>query len=602
MKSLHKCSVGRLALGCGVIALALSLTSSGRGADENIGKVQQGLVGGEEVSEKMQESYGLLSLDSGGSCSASLLRNDWAISAAHCVDAKDTNDNPMKDPTRPGQNILKPIGGFSVKAAWGGGQTKRVTKIDTFWPYDVALLKLDSPMQINGQTKGFAREVFVDQFPYFGTVDNLTLKVFGRGINQFATGTGNSAMPSQSDNKFRVGTVQVSKNEGALYWYPTKGKLMIAGGDSGGPSFATAGVNKQTVLVGVHALTLADYVPGKPTKGWKWVTATREAADAPLKPVWPQILKIMGPLPAPPPEPFTGRHSAIFENTVPFSTAPTAVHHILYGVKHDGTLVWHRHMISGDGKHSWNPTQNVGTGWKAGYSSIMPAGMLAMYALQDDGTLRWYWHTGVNDGSYRWRNPQTVGTGWNSFTQIIPMDNGVVYGILPDGYLRWHQHVNYQNGNNGVNGWKEAKKVGWGWNGFKAIFSGGNGILYVVKQDGTLMWYNHKSYLNPPEVPASDASNAVKLNWQNSWAEPKAIGNGWGGFTKLFSSGEGNIYGILENGDLMWYRHTGWKTGAASWDAKGRVKIAGGWDAYAFAFARIETSDAGNRETDIIVN
>jgi hypothetical protein len=48
-------------------------------AQEETGKVQQGLVSGEEVSEKTQEAYGLLSLS--GTCSASLLRNDWAISA-----------------------------------------------------------------------------------------------------------------------------------------------------------------------------------------------------------------------------------------------------------------------------------------------------------------------------------------------------------------------------------------------------------------------------------------------------------------------------------------------------------------------------------------
>jgi len=55
---------------------------------------------------------------------------------------------------------------------------------------------------------------------------------------------------------------------------------MIAGGDSGGPSFAW-GLNGYA-LVGVHAIAHAEYVPGKPRPGWAWVTATPEAADARL--------------------------------------------------------------------------------------------------------------------------------------------------------------------------------------------------------------------------------------------------------------------------------------------------------------------------------
>ena len=259
------------------------------------GKVQQGLVGGTEVDEKTQEAYGLLKLsDSSGSCTASLLRNDWAISAAHCVDATDANDNTMPDPNRPGQHILNPVGGFKIRANWGGGQTKRATRIDTFWPYDVSLIHLDSPMQVNGKTTGYVREVFLDQFPYFGTPVGVVIKVFGRGINQFAFGSGNSATPSQMDDKFRVASFKTTREKDNLYWYPSTAGQMVAGGDSGGPSFATVGTNSTTVLVGVHALTLADYVPGKPKTGWSWVTRTSDGADAPIKPVWPQILQIIG--------------------------------------------------------------------------------------------------------------------------------------------------------------------------------------------------------------------------------------------------------------------------------------------------------------------
>src|SRR5262245_33673855 len=95
---------------------------------EKIGKVQQGLVGGAAVDEKVQEAYGLLKFNfRSGECTASLLRNGWAISAAHCAEVSDAARKPVPDPNRPAQNVLRPLNAMSITAAWGGGQTKRVT-------------------------------------------------------------------------------------------------------------------------------------------------------------------------------------------------------------------------------------------------------------------------------------------------------------------------------------------------------------------------------------------------------------------------------------------------------------------------------------------
>ena len=574
--------------------------------DEKIGKVQQGLVGGKEVDEKVQEEYGLLKFEIGaGACTASLLRNGWAISAAHCADLTDASRNTMRDPSRPGQNVLRPLQDLSITAAWGGGQTKRVTRVETFWPYDIALIQLDSPILVHGKATGYVREVFFDQFPYFGTPVNVTIKVFGAGINQFAFGEGDSAMPSNSDGKFRAGTSRVSREDpnGTLYWYPADGNNMIAGGDSGGPSFATVGTNQTTVLVGVHALTLPDYVPGKPQTGWRWVKATPWAADAPIKTVWPQIANIMGPLPKPdtPSEAFTGRHKAVFEDTG-FSGligVGKVEDNILYGVRNDGDLIWHRHFIdfrSGTPRHSFAPTKRVGNGWKGGFTTAFPAGQQTIYTIADNGDLRWHWHIGAFDGSYRWGSPSNVvGIGWSGFREIIPMDDGVIYTIMQDGILRWHRNPNYAKGGGSVNTWAQSKDVGWGWGGAKTYFSGGKGVIYVVNQDGKLMWYRHKEYLNPPAIPASNASNAERLAWERSWDGPREVGSGWGGFVKLFSPGEGHIYGVLPNGDVMYYRHLGWMMGKFMWNESVKGKIASGWDGYAFAFARVITSE---RPTD----
>jgi hypothetical protein len=305
----------------------------------------------------------------------------------------------------------------------------------------------------------------------------------------------------------------------------------------------------------------------------------------------------MGSLPKAPdpdnPEP-------VFQYTVPFNTSlKPSDFHILYGVKEDGTLIWHRHVINPGSRrpHSWNPPQRVGDGWRTGLQNIYPAGQNGIYTLDDNGNLKWFWHTGVLDGSYRWREPsQLVGTGWNSFTKIIPMDRGVIYGILPDGTLRWHKHLNYMTGLGGTGdgAWAKAKIVHSGFDKYRTVFGGGNGVLYAVGNDGKLYWYRHKDYLDNPAVAPINLPRGLNANtiaalrniWNRSWEGPKVVGDGWDTPTKLFSPGEGHIYAVMPNGDLMYYRHTGWQNGTYVWDENIKAKIATGWNAYAMAFAR----------------
>ena len=74
---------------CKVLCASLLLAGSvALQAADRIGTVSSPLVGGTDVSPETQEIFGLLSLDNGkGTCSAQLLRNTWAITAAHCVES-----------------------------------------------------------------------------------------------------------------------------------------------------------------------------------------------------------------------------------------------------------------------------------------------------------------------------------------------------------------------------------------------------------------------------------------------------------------------------------------------------------------------------------
>ena len=286
-----KTNMRRMRLFCIAIATLLAITLVGvAGAQEkeNVGRVQQGLVGGSVVSVEVQEEYGLLTLTTGSKgCSASLLRNNWAITAAHCVD--------KPDPNRPGQFILAPENSATLTANWKKVQAQQSMRIITFRPNDVAIIRVATPFTVSGSTTRYNRDIFRDgQFPYFGTYVGTPITIFGRGIYRFAQGLGASAVPSLSDGQYRLGFVTFRSEAQDRYWYPSENGQMIAGGDSGGPSFAK--VLSGEVLAGVHSLCHSQCLVGQTCgpNSWTWVASTPECADAPIAPVWDEINRYLG--------------------------------------------------------------------------------------------------------------------------------------------------------------------------------------------------------------------------------------------------------------------------------------------------------------------
>ncbi|MDQ3749241.1 MAG: tachylectin-related carbohydrate-binding protein [Acidobacteriota bacterium] len=569
------------------------------GAQENTGKVQQGLVAGKVVSAEAQERYGLLTLSTG--CSASLLRNNWAVTAAHCV------DNP--DPARPGAFIKVANNSVTLTANWSSVQQQQSVDIITFRPLDVAIIRVAAPFSVRGSTTNYARDVFRDyQFPYFGTPVGVPIIVFGRGINQFAQGSGAGATPSQSDGQYRVGYFKTTRQDrDYLYWYPSTNGQTIAGGDSGGPSFAE--VRGGQVLVGVHSLCKVKCLAGQTCApgNWMWVAETPECADAPLKPVWEEIKRHLNAFPAGPAD-SAGRAEPADPKPGYIGTFnPTMAggFQLLYTVDRNGAMLWQRHRIGTERlgalgrpkplpKSSWEGPKTVANGWGS-FRDVMPGGQSIIYALTDDGDLNWYRHVGFRDGSVKWVGPVKVGTGWTTFAKIVPAGDGILYGIYPDGILRWYKHDLYKNAKGGAGDWAKSKNVAHGWN-FKHVFSGGEGVLYFVNKDGKLMWTKHKAYLQAVEMPTGGAgsgmvASAQQLAWINSWEPPKEVGTGWGHFTKIISPGDGDIYAIQPNGDLYWYKHDGWRVGSTAW--RGPAKIATGWNSFLFVVPDMLGTDSG---------
>jgi len=165
-----------------------------------------------------------------------------------------------------------------------------------------------------------------------------------------------------------------------------------------------------------------------------------------------------------------------------------------------------------------------------------------IYSIGADGKLLWYRHEGHLDGTARWTNQQgqQVGTGWQIFRTVFGGDNGVIYAIGADGKLLWYRHEGHLDG---TARWtnQQGQQVGTGWNivrlwdplhGFKTVFGGDNGVIYAIGADGKLFWYKHEGHFDGT------------ARWTNQ--QGQEVGAGWQIFRTVFGGNNGVIYAVGE--------------------------------------------------------
>ena len=107
----------------------------------------------------------------------------------------------------------------------------------------------------------------------------------------------------------------------------------------------------------------------------------------------------------------------------------------------------------------------------------------------------------------------------------------------------------------------------------KQVLSGGDGIIYTLMDNGDLMWYRH------------DGRSDGSFRWADN--NPRKVGVGWN-FRQLLSGGDGVIYAITDAGDLLWFRHDGRADGSFRWADNNARKVGIGWN-----YKRIFSGDAG---------
>ncbi len=241
-----------------------------------------------------------------------------------------------------------------------------------------------------------------------------------------------------------------------------------------------------------------------------------------------------------------------------------------------GDLLWHKHDGWETGANTWanNKGAKVGVSWQ-NFKDVFATSDGVIYAIQTNGDLLWFKHNGWQNGAVQWANNGNgikVGNGWQNFKDVFATSDGVIYAIQTNGDLLWFKHNGWQNGavqwaNNG-----NGIKVGNGWQNFKDVFATSDGVIYAIQTNGDLLWFKHNGWQNGA-VQWANNGNGIK------------VGNGWQNFKTVFATSNGVIYGIQPNGNLLWYRHDGWQTGASSWANNSGAIVGNGWLAFTSVFA-----------------
>jgi len=547
----RKLRTAALAGALALTALALIFIPRVDSHAENIGQVTQPLVGGQPVSTGFQEQFGLVTVvsqtspTSSASCSGSLLNNNWIISAAHCFTLG---------------NISNPAS-VTITANWSHapGATQQQVNASAIISFrntdnlDIAIVHLATPINTFGTTTSFHAQAWGENYQ---NLRDYPIEIFGRGRNQLASNVGGTPVPSSTDGLYRYGNGSITyldSESGNLYWYTMTPGQATAGGDSGGPSYATIRVGR--VLTGVHALCHVLCLPGQACGGgsWTWVSSIPECADAPVTPIWSKIVSLAKPDVVPPPPPPPPQFVGTFSTAPP----PDSPDVYLYAIAGNGNLLWY---LLRDGK--WQGPKQVGNGWGR-VTNLLSVDFNSLGAIGANGDLTWYRHNGIGDGTFDWSGPKKVGNGWGNFKKVFSGGQGVVYALTNDGKLLWYRDPSF-----GIGGavWQGPNVIATNWGDVVDAFSMGNGVLYAVKANGDLVWLKHAGFL--------DGSN----QWQGAMVTP--VGTGWAGFRAIIPAGNGVILAVKPDGTMLWYRHRGWEngTGAGTWD--GPRQIGNGWSGF----------------------
>ncbi len=196
-----------------------------------------------------------------------------------------------------------------------------------------------------------------------------------------------------------------------------------------------------------------------------------------------------------------------------------------------------------------------------------------IYAINTKGDLLWFRHLGFADGKSQWATSigVKVASGWGGYKRVFASSHGVLYALSSNGTLSWFQHLGYETGQATWANGGNGLPVASDWASPSMVIVADDGVLYAVRQNGDLDWYRHTGF---------DTGAAT-------WIGPQQVGTGWNMFDAIEATSLGVLYGRKPSGELLWYKHLGQSTGTNSWTTSGAV--GSGWN----VFGRFTASDSG---------
>ncbi|MGW5672944.1 N,N-dimethylformamidase beta subunit family domain-containing protein [Micromonospora sp. NPDC003776] len=125
------------------------------------------------------------------------------------------------------------------------------------------------------------------------------------------------------------------------------------------------------------------------------------------------------------------------------------------------------------------------------------------------------------------------------FIQLVGGGNGVIYAIQADGSLLWYRHAGWQTAGSG---WASGsgRRIGSGWNQFLTVLGSTDGSLYGVRADGTIHYHRYV---------CTDYTTGAGY-----WTGGRQIAQGLNRFPRVFGF-DGVVYGVDAEGALHGYRY-----------------------------------------------